>query len=430
MSSRSKVIILGAGISGITAAWTLEKHNITDFVVLEAQDYIGGRVKSINFKGVVIETGANWIHHAHDSDSAPLLKLKKQVNLKGKWSNYSDVVVRSSNGHIKPHNDIMSKFQSILQAATNEKSHEDIHSSFRSRLSRNGWENNTVLANIIEYFYIDFTCSREPDTVSFCHLVNRENDFFVSDPHGLSSLFQSLYKGFINKIELGRIVNAITYNDEGVRVYTTNGKTFLADYVICTFSSDVILSNLVAFYPPLPKWKLNAFAKMPLSLYTKIFLKFPYQFWDEKEYILHESAQRGYFPVFQNFQIYCTAGLGILLITVTGQEALRVERQSIYQTQDQIMVVLRKLYWPEIPEPLGIYYDRWSQNPFTQGAYSEAVLGTTTRDFQDMVQNVSHLYFAGEATSEKWYGYMQGAFITGRDVAMEIVKKINKKSWS
>lgn len=248
----------------------------------------------------------------------------------------------------------MSKFQGILRGAANDKSHEDINSSFRSRLLRNGWENITTLANIIEYFHIDFTCSREPDTVSFCQLVNREDDFFVADSRGLSVLFQPLYKAFIDKIELGRIVNAITHNDKGVRVHTTNGQSFLADFVICTFSSNVILSNLVAFHPPLPKWKLNAFAKMPLSSYTKIFLKFPIQFWDNKEYILHESVKRGYFPVIQNFQIYSTSGHGILLITVTGKEALRVERQSIHQTQDQIMAVLRSLYWPEIPEPLGL----------------------------------------------------------------------------
>lgn len=77
---------------------------------------------------------------------------------------------------------------------------------------------------------------------------------------------------------------------------------------------------------------------------------------------------------------------------------------------------------------LGIFYDRWSQNPFTQGAYSEAVLGTTSGDFQDMARNIGHLYFAGEATSEKWYGYMQGAYLTGKDVAMEIAKTIHKKN--
>lgn len=260
---------------------------------------------------------------------------------------------RSSIGHIKPHDDMLSKFKTILKVSSDGKSHEDINSSFRSRLLRNGWENSTTLANIIEYFHIDFTCSREPDTVPFCQLVNGEDDFFVADSRGFNALLEPLYKTFINKIQLGRIVDAITYSDDDVRVHTTNGKTFLADYVICTFSSNVVLSSMIAFKPPLPKWKLNAFAKMPLSSYTKIFLKFPYQFWEDKEYILHESDKRGYFPVIQNFQTYSTAGNGILLITVTGKEALRVERQSIQQTQDQIMKVLRSLYWPEIPEPSG-----------------------------------------------------------------------------
>ena len=42
---RKKVLILGAGAAGITAAMTLYDQGITDFLVLEAQDYIGGRIK-------------------------------------------------------------------------------------------------------------------------------------------------------------------------------------------------------------------------------------------------------------------------------------------------------------------------------------------------------------------------------------------------
>lgn len=40
--------------------------------------------------------------------------------------------------------------------------------------------------------------------------------------------------------------------------------------------------------------------KMPMSLYTKIYLKFPRKFWDDKEYILVASSKRrGYYPVLQ-----------------------------------------------------------------------------------------------------------------------------------
>ena len=50
----------GAGITGVTAARTLEVNGVTDFLVLEAGDMIGGRIREDD--GAGLEPGANWIH--------------------------------------------------------------------------------------------------------------------------------------------------------------------------------------------------------------------------------------------------------------------------------------------------------------------------------------------------------------------------------
>ena len=91
---KTKVLILGAGVSGIIAAKTLADKNIADFIVLEGQDYVGGRVKHVPFGGYNIEAGANWIHYAEDEETEPIWKLKNQMNITGIWSNYSDIVIR------------------------------------------------------------------------------------------------------------------------------------------------------------------------------------------------------------------------------------------------------------------------------------------------------------------------------------------------
>ena len=46
-----KVAIIGAGISGIAAAEKLNRLGITDFILLEASDRIGGRLKTFYSKG-------------------------------------------------------------------------------------------------------------------------------------------------------------------------------------------------------------------------------------------------------------------------------------------------------------------------------------------------------------------------------------------
>lgn len=44
----------------------------------------------------------------------------------------------------------------------------------------------------------------------------------------------------------------------------------------------------------------------------------------------------------------------------------------------------------------------------------------TTQDFSNLVKNLGRLYFAGEAKSEDWYGYMQGAYLTGKEQGQRI----------
>ena len=94
---KKKVLILGAGVSGITAAKTLYDEGVTDFLVLEGQDYIGGRVTQGSFAGMKVEMGANWIQHS-DEDDNPLMPLKNKSNLTATPSNYGRHIIRSENG--------------------------------------------------------------------------------------------------------------------------------------------------------------------------------------------------------------------------------------------------------------------------------------------------------------------------------------------
>lgn len=43
-SYRTKVVILGAGASGVAAASTLHKNGQDDFIIVEGQSFVGGKV--------------------------------------------------------------------------------------------------------------------------------------------------------------------------------------------------------------------------------------------------------------------------------------------------------------------------------------------------------------------------------------------------
>lgn len=67
---------------------------------------------------------------------------------------------------------------------------------------------------------------------------------------------------------------------------------------------------------------------------------------------------------------------------------------------------------------------------FTQGAYSDQVVGTTSQDYRNIGERLGRLYFAGEATSKDWTGYMQGAYLSGKEkgqmIADDLIEKGNQ----
>lgn len=77
-----KVVIVGAGLSGLRAATELDKAGIS-YVVLEAMDRVGGRTFSVpasspNDTGVV-EMGAAWLN---DSNQSEMYALSKEFGFK------------------------------------------------------------------------------------------------------------------------------------------------------------------------------------------------------------------------------------------------------------------------------------------------------------------------------------------------------------
>jgi monoamine oxidase len=67
-----KVIIVGAGVAGLSAAYLLKRYNV-DFEIIEAAPVLGGRLKKVEgFADFPIDTGAEWIHY-HPSILADIL---------------------------------------------------------------------------------------------------------------------------------------------------------------------------------------------------------------------------------------------------------------------------------------------------------------------------------------------------------------------
>ena len=75
--TRYDTIVIGAGMSGVTAARLLADAGLR-VLVLEARDRIGGRMKSDRSAGFAVDLGASWIHGIEDS---PLWELVQVLGI-------------------------------------------------------------------------------------------------------------------------------------------------------------------------------------------------------------------------------------------------------------------------------------------------------------------------------------------------------------
>lgn len=79
----TQVLVLGGGIAGVTAAQTLVNNAITEFLIVEYNGDLGGRVAHTTFgeqsdgTPYVVELGANWAQglQTEDGPANPIVSL-------------------------------------------------------------------------------------------------------------------------------------------------------------------------------------------------------------------------------------------------------------------------------------------------------------------------------------------------------------------
>ncbi|CAE8590360.1 unnamed protein product [Polarella glacialis] len=366
--------------------------------------------------------------------------------------------------------------------------------SLREALSSVGWpaiKNQTPLERTLEFFVVDWDFQYPPDNVSLfnyfdvgkgtyeetCAGVKLKSRrahravrmgmldsfawepprFFVTDPRGYAAVAQHVAKPFLqdatnlgtsrtsqgkcpeSRMLFNKTVVTIDYgdanNDRGVRVETSDGSVYWAKHCILTFSAGVInaaVESGTLFRPALPEWKAGAFARIQNGVYTKIFLRFETQFWDDADYILFaDSSRRGYYAVWQDMEShhkFFPKGSNILLVTVVHEDSKRIEVQPTAQTLEEVHAVLSNMYGPHIPRPLDVVVPKWHSDPSFRGSWSNIAVGTTVSDFRLLQKALGGLIFAGEATDQDFNGFVLGGYHSGERAAKHVLEALEKGS--
>ncbi|XP_033106053.1 polyamine oxidase 1-like, partial [Anneissia japonica] len=231
-------------------------------------------------------------------------------------------------------------------------------------------------------------------------------------------------------IILNKKVTTIDQSSGDVVVVTCdNGEIFNASRVLVTVSCAILQNNGIEFIPDLPDWKIRTINRFRMASYSKIYLKFPINFWGDREILLRPSNHRGRYPIFTNFEAkgLFPVGTNILMAELTGAESLRVEALADEAIKAEIETVLREIFGEDTPNATDILVSGWSRNPLTLGAYSIWPPEMEQECFVKMQSRVNNVFFAGEYTSED-NGFVQGALESGEREGIKITLCRNRSS--
>ncbi|PYI08389.1 polyamine oxidase [Aspergillus sclerotiicarbonarius CBS 121057] len=449
--TETTVAILGGGMAGVAAAQALSNASIDDFIILEYRDALGGRVWHTDFgkdkhgKPYVIELGANWLQGlGSEAIENPIWALAKKYEVQNTYSNYSSIRTYNETGYtdFRPLLDVYAQAYQIAARDAGRILTQNLQDqTARTGLALAGWRprKNDMAAQAVEWWSWDWEDAFTPETSSLVFGIAGENLTFnqfgkanhlVLDPRGYSTIIENEAATFLtnpahdSRLRLNTPVTSIEHFANGVTVHNKDGTCVRAAYAICTFSLGVLQNKAVTFHPELPQWKQTAIEKFNMGTYIKIFMQFEETFWpDDTQFFLYASpTTRGYYPVFQSLSTAnFLPGSNILFATVVDEQAYRVERQTIDQTKAQILEVLREMFPDkQIPEPTAFTYPRWSNEPWAYGSYSNWPAGTTLEMHQNLRANTGRLWFAGEATSAPYFGFLHGAWFEGREAGENV----------
>ena len=437
--NHAKVLILGAGATGIQAAHVFHENGMDDFLIIEGADYIGGRIKRDTFANVTVNLGANWVSPA---DSPIIDLVVNQFGLDAYPMDWDSVVFRDSDGHVftdEETDPIWNRYGKAHDISGDiaediiKKNKPDI--SIKAALRLGGWVAKTPLEKAVEFYSWDFETGEKTDVTSLLSLAfnNFEDTYFIIDERGFSGIFDKIAPflkspKFAHHVRLNQRVTEIDYDEADglVKVRCDDGTIYTGERVLVTFSLGVLQSDLVEFNPTLPDWKIEELYQMHIVPYGTIYMKFSEKFWDDQQHLVHVSDRYNYFPYFINLNSlgsYLPNGTHVLVAHTLGDEAWRVSYQSEEETKHEIEMVLQDMFGLDSPPRATEFrvVTDWIHNPLTMGAYSNWPVEISQECFLKLQARVGPLFFGGEHTDDMYGGWVYGALHSGEREATKIL---------
>ena len=448
-----RVIIVGAGLAGLCAAYELEAlgHDVT---VLEAQTRPGGRVQTLRDPfddGLFAEAGASRIPTSHDLTLAYVRKFDLRLvpfepaslsSIRYAYGQRSRILpdatfewpsgIPADQKRLTPAEvrqryvaPLVDEITDPLSSAWMPKSLEKYDRVTRDEYLRTQSVSKAAL-HMMNLGSTPVARFRSFLDVLHENAVDRElrrragiqNDQFLKIDGGNDRLPRAFADRLAGRIKYACPVHRIEHDARGARVFFRTGNVVEssdAGYVVCAVPFSTLRS--VAFSPALTPGKRTVIDTLPYESVTRIYVQSRDRYW------MREGLS-GFADTDHPMEIWdSTYGQpgtrGILMSFNRGPKAQEIGRQSEaaqlrfgVRTIEQVYPGIRKTYERG-------FVKVWDRDPWARGAVAYLLPGQVSSLQPHIARAEGRIYFAGEHASSV-RGWMQGALESGRRAATEI----------
>ena len=430
MTEHGDVVVVGAGVAGLTAARLLVQAG-REVIVLEARDHVGGRVRT-DRTGSPTDLGASWIHGIDGSAvaaAATAFGMRTQEFTVGGYQPDSRPIayygpdgrrlsVEATAAFVADIHRVDGLLAEEIADSAPDASYRDVTEAV---LEAQGWDPERT-QRVREYLSHR---SEEQYGAIIGELAAHglDDDSIDGDevvfPDGYDVLPTRLAEGL--DVRLNHVVTGIDWSD-GVRVTTERGDV-LAHEAVVTLPVGVLRSGAVTITPPLPAVNRDALGRLRMNAFEKIFLRFPVRFWDDDVYAIRQQGSAGDWW-HSWYDLTALHDEPTLLTFAAGRAAHATRTWEDDRVVDSVMAQLRRLYGDRAVAPVQVHRTAWQDDPFSRGAYAYMTLGSATSDHDDLATPIGgRLHIAGEATWTDDPATVTAAMLSGHRAAERVLDR-------
>lgn len=448
MSEMNDVLVVGAGLAGLTTAERLAAGGAS-VRVLEARPRVGGRTELTEVDGARFDLGAQWIGPTQSrmialADRFKMERFKtfhdgeRRMWMGGKLMRWQGRIPRLNPFELAEMQLAIWGLDRLAGKVPVEApwTMPDATALDLSPLSE--WRDarlHTRRSREVFDVSVRTVLGVEPAEISalwFLHYMRAGGDFLSHTEidngsqetrlvEGAGAFAQHIARELGDRVTLDAPVRSITQRDDRVSLATDAG-AFDARYVALCLPPSLLPK--ITFDPAPETARSRLWSRMPMGATVKVAAVYDRPFWKEQGVAGELASDEG--PV--SYVVDNTSADGkvaALLCFVVGRHARAWSMTPKEERLARVRAQLGKWFGEAGGSPRTMLEKDWADDPWTGGCpVCNPVPGTLSVEGPLLRAPMGRVHFAGTETATAWTGYMEGAVQSGERVAGELLARL------